>query len=282
MGVCHETEQSREVWNKGKLVGQKPPLRPKDVWAIRIHLQNAHADRDLALFNLAIDSKLRACGHASLRVRDVTHVDEVLPRAQVVQRKTQRPFNLSCRCSLRDEQASYRRSPIPRSRCPNDWNASESRPITVEYSPALDTIGTGRVLCRQYGGQLAMAAPSNSTAASCISELTLPTHCRRSMQRGCGGSFQGTTAIQSVTLAGGRSVPNESFALCSCRPFENDRLGTARTARVDPASVAHTPRKQTLTRYVCGTADVTAYPDEHFRRVRRQHAIAPRSSRQVL
>ncbi|MGF6875813.1 tyrosine-type recombinase/integrase [Paraburkholderia sp. MM5477-R1] len=92
-----KTEQSREAWNKGKLVGQKPSLRPKDVWAIRIHLQNAHAVRDLALFNLAIDSKLRGCDLVSLRVRDVTHVNQVLPRAQVVQRKTQRPvqFELS-------------------------------------------------------------------------------------------------------------------------------------------------------------------------------------------
>ncbi|MGF6508533.1 tyrosine-type recombinase/integrase [Paraburkholderia sp. 32] len=92
-----KTEQSREAWNKGKLVGQKPPLRPKDVWAIRIHLQNAHAVRDLALFNLAIDSKLRGCDLVSLRVRDVTHINQVLPRAQVVQRKTQRPvqFELS-------------------------------------------------------------------------------------------------------------------------------------------------------------------------------------------
>ncbi|MGF6371633.1 integrase [Paraburkholderia sp. RAU6.4a] len=86
-----KTEQSRQAWNKGKQVGQKPPLRPKDVWAIRIHLQNAHAVRDLALFNLAIDSKLRGCDLVSLRVRDVTHVNQVLPRAQVVQRKTQRP-----------------------------------------------------------------------------------------------------------------------------------------------------------------------------------------------
>lgn len=54
-----KTEQSREAWNKGNLVGQKPPLRPNDVWAIRIYLQNVHALRDLALFNLAIDSKLR-------------------------------------------------------------------------------------------------------------------------------------------------------------------------------------------------------------------------------
>ena len=56
-----ETINKREAtWNKGKLVGQKPPLKPKDIWAIRIHLQNAHAVRDLAMFNLAIDSKFRA------------------------------------------------------------------------------------------------------------------------------------------------------------------------------------------------------------------------------
>lgn len=47
--------QKREAWNKGKLVGQKPPLKPKDIWAIRIHLQNRHAVRDLAMFNLAIE-----------------------------------------------------------------------------------------------------------------------------------------------------------------------------------------------------------------------------------
>ncbi|EDZ99420.1 integrase family protein [Burkholderia sp. H160] len=86
-----KTEETHEAWNKGKLVGQKPPLRPKDVWAIRIHLQNAHAVRDLALFNLAIDSKLRGCDLVSLRVRDVIRGDQVLLRTQVVQRKTQRP-----------------------------------------------------------------------------------------------------------------------------------------------------------------------------------------------
>ena len=81
----------REAWNKGKLVGQKAPLKPKDIWAIRIHLQNAHEVRDLAMFNLAIDSKLRGCDLVSLRVRDVTHGNLVLSRAMVVQRKTQRP-----------------------------------------------------------------------------------------------------------------------------------------------------------------------------------------------
>jgi integrase len=86
-----ETIQKRESWNKGKLVGQKPPLKPKEIWAIRIHLQNKHAARDLAMFNLAIDSKLRGCDLVNLRVRDVTHGSQILPRASVVQRKIQRP-----------------------------------------------------------------------------------------------------------------------------------------------------------------------------------------------
>ncbi|WP_408273867.1 hypothetical protein [Paraburkholderia sediminicola] len=59
MESAMETRQTRELWNKGKLIGQKPPLEPKEIWAIRIHLQNAHSVRDLALFNVAIDSKLR-------------------------------------------------------------------------------------------------------------------------------------------------------------------------------------------------------------------------------
>lgn len=58
----------RETWNKGKLVGQKAPLKPKDIWAIRIHLQHVQGVRDLAMFNLVIDSKLRGCDLVGLRV----------------------------------------------------------------------------------------------------------------------------------------------------------------------------------------------------------------------
>jgi integrase len=86
-----ELTQHREAWNKGKLVGQKPPLKPKDIWAIRICLQSAHQVRDLAMFNLAIDSKLRGCDLVSLRVRDITHGNQIMARAMVMQRKTQRP-----------------------------------------------------------------------------------------------------------------------------------------------------------------------------------------------
>lgn len=86
-----EAFEHREAWNKGKLVGQKAPLKPKDIWAIRIHLQGARNVRDLAMFNLAIDCKLRGCDLVSLRVRDVAHGGQVPSRAMVVQRKTQRP-----------------------------------------------------------------------------------------------------------------------------------------------------------------------------------------------
>jgi hypothetical protein len=61
----------RPAWNKGRLLGQKPPLKPKEIWSLRIRLQIANKVRDVALFNLAIDSKLRGCDLVSLRVRDV-------------------------------------------------------------------------------------------------------------------------------------------------------------------------------------------------------------------
>lgn len=85
------TTAIREPWNKGKLVGQKAPLRLKDIWAIRVRLQLAGKRRDLALFDLAIDSKLRACDLVTLRVRDIAHGKNVSPRAIVMQRKTQQP-----------------------------------------------------------------------------------------------------------------------------------------------------------------------------------------------
>ncbi len=83
-------ELRKVPWNKGKLIGQKPPLKLKEIWAIRIRLQLAHRLRDLALFNLAIDSKLRGCDLVRLRVCDVAQGGRVAARASVMQRKTQR------------------------------------------------------------------------------------------------------------------------------------------------------------------------------------------------
>lgn len=78
-------------WNKGKLVGQKPPLKLKEIWAIRTRLQLGKRVRDLALFNLAIDSKLRGCDLVKLKVRDISLGSNIVKRAIILQQKTQQP-----------------------------------------------------------------------------------------------------------------------------------------------------------------------------------------------
>ena len=78
-------------WNKDKITGQKPPLKLNEVWAIRIRLQIANKKRDLALFNLALDSKLRSCDLVKIKVSDVTHGSRIAKRSTVMQMKTKRP-----------------------------------------------------------------------------------------------------------------------------------------------------------------------------------------------
>jgi integrase len=78
----------RAPWNKGRLIGAKPPLQQKHVWAIRGMLQNERNKRDLAMFNLAIDSKLRGCDVVTIKVDDIA---TAINRATVRQRKTRRP-----------------------------------------------------------------------------------------------------------------------------------------------------------------------------------------------
>ena len=79
------------AWNKGKLTGPKPPLRPGHVWSIRAKLQLEGCTRDLALFNLAIDSKLRGWDLVAIRVDDVAPNGYAVDRANIRQRKTGRP-----------------------------------------------------------------------------------------------------------------------------------------------------------------------------------------------
>ena len=94
-------------WNKGKLLGQKPPLKLKEIWAIRIRLQLDHRARELALFNLAIDSKLRGCDLVGLRVHDVVQGSHVAARAIVMQKKTQRPVQFEITEQTRDAVAAW-------------------------------------------------------------------------------------------------------------------------------------------------------------------------------
>ena len=81
----------KPAWNKGKLVGQKVPFKLEEIWGIRIRLEIADNIRELALFNLAIDSKLRASDLVNLKVFDVSHGSNVQSRAMVIQQKTSRP-----------------------------------------------------------------------------------------------------------------------------------------------------------------------------------------------
>lgn len=89
------TPDKRLPWNKGKLTGAKPPLRPKHVWSIRTKLQIEGRTRDLAMFNLAIDSRLRGCDVVAIRIEDVAGGGYTADRATV--KKTGRPvrFELS-------------------------------------------------------------------------------------------------------------------------------------------------------------------------------------------
>jgi integrase len=92
----------REPWNKGTIVGQKAPFKLKDIWALRVRLQMESRVRELALFNLGIDSKLRGCDLVSLKVRDICHGEQVASRAVVMQHKTQRPVQFEITPATRE------------------------------------------------------------------------------------------------------------------------------------------------------------------------------------
>lgn len=97
----------RVPWNKGKIIGAKPPLRPKHVWSIRTKLQVEGRVRDLALFNLAIDSKLRGCDVVALKVDDIAPSGYAVDRATVRQRKTGRPVKFELTEATRQAVDDY-------------------------------------------------------------------------------------------------------------------------------------------------------------------------------
>src|SRR5260370_30465260 len=103
MSTPSDTRPAQVPWNKGRLTGQKPPLKLKEIWAIRIRLQLSARVRDLAMFsNLAIDSKLRACDLTKLKVRDICHGEHIASRATIMQQKTHRPVQFEITEQTRD------------------------------------------------------------------------------------------------------------------------------------------------------------------------------------
>ena len=128
-------------WNRGKLFGQKPPLKPREIWAIRVRLQLGHRFRDLALFNLAIDSKLRGCDLVGLRVQDVAPCSHVSARAIVMQRKTQRPVQFELTDQTREAVTAW----IAAARLRPDQHLFPSR---VSASPHISTRQYARIVRR--------------------------------------------------------------------------------------------------------------------------------------
>lgn len=98
-------------WNKGRIIGQKRPLLPKQVWAIRARLELSGYLRDLALFNVAIDSKLRGCDLVKLAVADLVKDDRVRERVSIVQSKTKKPVQFELTENTRDTVIAWVRSP---------------------------------------------------------------------------------------------------------------------------------------------------------------------------
>ena len=99
MNILLKHFQTKGPWNKGKLMGQKAPLTAQEIWSVRMRLQDEGRVRDLALFNLAIDSKLRACDLLKIKLSDISSNDRINKRAMISQQKTGRPvrFEITAR-----------------------------------------------------------------------------------------------------------------------------------------------------------------------------------------
>jgi integrase len=126
-------------WNKGKLIGQKSPLKLKEIWAIRIRLQMAKNTRELALFNLAIDSKLRGCDLVKLRVCDVAQSNRVSTRAMIMQQKTHRPVQFEITEQTRESVGAW----ISQAQLKSDQYLFPSR---IHSSPHLSTRQYARIV----------------------------------------------------------------------------------------------------------------------------------------
>jgi integrase len=153
------------AWNKGKLVGQKTPLKLKEIWAIRIRLQLTEKVRDLALFNLAIDSKLRGCDLLSLKVSDIAQGRRIMHRAIVMQRKTHRPVQFEVTDITRQAVLAW----IDYAKLSNNAFLFPSR---VADSPHLSTRQYARIV-RRWVASIGLDVVAYGTHTMCRTKATL-------------------------------------------------------------------------------------------------------------
>ena len=137
---------ARQAWNKGKLTGPKPPLRLGHVWSIRARLQLERRTRDLALFNLAIDSKLRGCDLVAVRVDDVAPNGYAIDRATVRQRKTGRPVRFELTEVTRQAVDDYLRAcGLMPGQCLFPGHFGPDRPLTTRQYARLDCMSLAQM-----------------------------------------------------------------------------------------------------------------------------------------
>jgi len=154
------------TWNKGKLIGQKSPLTPPQVWAIRVRLQLADHKRDLAMFNLALDSKLRGCDLMGLRVSDIQTGDDIRSRAKVIQKKTGKPVQFEVTKHTREalvDWIHYKELNI------YDWLF----PSRKNRDNAMTTRQYGRVVMKKWIGSIGLPKSSYATHSLRRTKATL-------------------------------------------------------------------------------------------------------------
>lgn len=118
-----------QPWNKDRIIGQKLPLKLKEIWAIRIRLQISNQTRQLALFNLAIDSKLRGCDLLKIKVSEISQGGRICSRATILQKKTQRPVQFEITEQTRDSVSAL----IAHSKIRYDQYLFQSRNTSSEH-----------------------------------------------------------------------------------------------------------------------------------------------------
>ena len=151
-------------WNKGRLIGAKPPLRPKHVWTIRTKLQVERRTRDLAMFNLAIDSKLRGCDVVALKVEDVAPYGVALDRATVRQRKTGQPVRFELSEPTRDAVDDYIKATGKK---PGDFLFSGRHGLASISARQYARLRNSQFALRQQAFEFSITASSLSYRNSC-------------------------------------------------------------------------------------------------------------------
>jgi integrase len=156
-------DSGRVPWNKGKIIGAKPPLRPKHVWSIRTKLQLEGRVRDLALFNLAIDSKLRGCDVVTLKVDDIAPSGYAVDRASVRQKKTGRPVRFELTEATRQAVDDYMKVSAKK---PGDYlftgRRGANRSLTTRQYARLLAKWIATIAFRPASFRNALAAPDQS------------------------------------------------------------------------------------------------------------------------